>query len=83
MGSFERELALYETKRQELIVSHLGQYVVIHGDTVLGVYPNFADAYGSGVAEFGQEPFLVRQISTEDPTAQNPALYAGIISAHL
>ena len=80
---FERELAIYEAKRQELLTSHLGQYVVIHGDAVLGVYPTFDDAYGAGVEAFGQDPFLVRQIAAEDPIAQNPALYAGVMSAHL
>ena len=57
-----KELATYEAHRDELLGSHEGKYVLVHGDKIEGVWDTYKDALEAGYRDFGLEPFLVKQI---------------------
>ena len=42
---------------------HIGEYVLIKGESVVGFYSSYGDAVQSGYSEFDLEPFLVKQVS--------------------
>lgn len=81
-----RELATYETHREELVASHDGKFVLIHGDEIAGVWDTYQDAIEAGYQRFKLDPFLVKQIQvvervqfmTRDivacPSSPNPSM---------
>jgi len=53
--------------------THLGEFVLIKGDDVVGFYPSLEHAFRVGTGRFGLEPFSVRQIVPMDVV--NVSLY--------
>ena len=47
-----------------------GQFVLIKGRRVLGFYPGTEAALEAGYDQFGDEPFLVKQILQHEPIYQ-------------
>ena len=58
----DTELKTYEQHRDALLGTAEGKYVLIRGDTVVGVYDSKMDAIAQGYREFGNVPFLVKKI---------------------
>jgi hypothetical protein len=65
-GQLERETQVFESHVEEWRRSHLGQFVLIRGDEVIGFYPSLEKAFAVGTGRFGLEPFLVRPIVPKD-----------------
>ena len=63
----ELEIATYEARLPELLVSSRDQWVVIKDGTVLGIYQNIEDAFHVGYHAYGVTSFLVRQILEKQP----------------
>ena len=61
----EKEL---ETFRKVLptLLDRKGQYVLIRGDEVAGVWPTWQEAAREGYNRYGLEPFLVKQITDDE-----------------
>ena len=57
-----RETALYEQHKVEFEKEHRGEWVVIHGDEIIGFYEDFQDAAQTAVERFGRGPYLIREI---------------------
>ena len=74
----EQELKSYEHMKDTLPV---GQFVVIHGGELVGLYGTEAQAMSEGTRRFGREPFLVRQVGNPGSVLSNPALSLGILRA--
>lgn len=66
----ETELKTYEQHKNELLGTAGGKFVLIRGTDVIGVYDSKMDAIAQGYKQFGNVPFLVKQI-VEVETAQN------------
>ncbi|HUY58273.1 MAG TPA: hypothetical protein VMV16_01060 [Solirubrobacteraceae bacterium] len=81
--ALEPENNYFDTHRAELLKQHRNEFVLIHGDDVIGAYATFDAAYTAGVQALGIEPFLVRQVLDREPPAQFPALMLGMLSAQL
>lgn len=62
-----KEITFFESHRPELVQKHLNMYVLIKGEDVIGAFASAEIAYQEGLAKFGLEPFLVRQVLAEDP----------------
>ncbi len=67
----------WDTFRRELprllAAGHEGQFALIKGDTVAGIYPTHDDAARAGYAQFGvHEPFMVQPIRTWEPLLRLP-----------
>jgi hypothetical protein len=65
----DRERAVYLRERDRLIESgHLGRWVVIRGEELVGVFDSFDDAMSAGYDRFGlDEVFMARQVARTDP----------------
>jgi len=61
----EEELNIYAAKLNDLMESE-GKFVLIHGDTVVGIYEDHEIAMKQGRSQFGSTPFLVKQIEKVD-----------------
>jgi hypothetical protein len=81
--ALEKELEAYARMKQQLLSSHTGKFVLIHGEDFLGAFDSAENAYAEGVKRFGQEPFLIKKVLPQDETYRNQALSLGLIHARL
>ena len=56
------ELKTYEQKRDQLLGSSEGKFVLIQDNQIVGVYDSKMDAISEGYRRFGNVPFLVKRI---------------------
>ena len=79
----KEELRFLTEQRQALIQQHAGEYALIKGRRLVGTFTTFEEAYDRGVAEFGREPFLIKQLVEQEPVETQPALTQNLLHAHL
>lgn len=65
--ALEVELKFYQEHRRELLERCRNFFVLIKGEKVVGVFPDAESAYRDGIAKFGLEPFLVKQVLDPEP----------------
>jgi len=56
------ELRTFESRRDELLGTSLGRWVLIHDGELVGAFETQADAINVGFQRFGNVPFLVKQV---------------------
>jgi hypothetical protein len=81
MNTLDKELETYSLKETELRQNHLGRYVLIKGDTVVGFFNSINEALSEGTRLYGLEPYLVRRVGDPVTKLQVPALSLGLIRA--
>ncbi len=59
-------LSVYEANLIELLANE-GKYVVICGEEIEGAFESYDDALEAGYRKYGLTPFLVKQISRDEP----------------
>lgn len=64
--SLDREAKVFDQHVEEWRRTHLGEFVLIEGEDILGFFPSLEAAFKEGSARFGLEPFSVRQIVPND-----------------
>ncbi len=64
--ALDKELETYQAQLPGLL-EHAGEFVVIHGDEVAGIWQTYQDALKAGYEKFGLEPFLIKQIQEIEP----------------
>jgi hypothetical protein len=79
----EKELAAYEKMKADLLKTHNGKFVLIHGEELCGAFDTAENAYGEGVKRFGQEPFLIKKVAAQEEVYRNQALSLGLTHARL
>jgi hypothetical protein len=52
----------FESKRNELLAKAPGEYALIHGRGLIGIFKCEEDAIRRGYELYGNSPFLVKQI---------------------
>jgi len=57
-----KELKTYEENLPRLLGTHEGKFVLIHGEKIVGTFDSQMDAITCGYREFGNVPFLVKQV---------------------
>lgn len=62
MPSLDTELKTYEQNRDNLLGTAEGKFALIHNTQVVGIYDSKMDAITAGYQQFGNVPFLVKQI---------------------
>ncbi|HEX5272794.1 MAG TPA: hypothetical protein VFW33_19990, partial [Gemmataceae bacterium] len=65
---FAQENATYERHRADLERNHMGEFALVHGDTLVGVYRDEDVAHAEGRRRF--EKFMIREIG--DPVIWFP-----------
>jgi hypothetical protein len=58
----DAEVKAYEGQRDNLLGTAEGKFVLIRGSQVAGIYDSKMDAITAGYQQFGNVPFLVKQI---------------------
>jgi|SRR5450759_1212001 hypothetical protein len=56
------ELRTFESRRDELLGTSLGKWVLVHDGELVGAFDSQADAINVGYQRFGNVPFLVKQV---------------------
>jgi hypothetical protein len=56
------EIKTYEQHRDTLLGTSEGKFVLIRGNQVGGIFDSKMDAIAAGYQQFGNVPFLVKQI---------------------
>jgi hypothetical protein len=60
--ALERELKTYQNKLLQLL-DHEGEFVVIHGEEVAGIWGDYTAALQNAYEKFGlSEPFFIKRI---------------------
>ena len=62
MPDLEKDIHAYETMQADLENRHMGGWVLIHNEGLIGVFPSFEEAAAIAVTRFGRGPYLIRQI---------------------
>ena len=70
----EKERGYFESHRDDLLKTHEDAFVLVKGEELIGVYRDAETAYADGLARFGIEPFLVRQVLRDEPVVFVPML---------
>ena len=81
--ALKEELAFYEQQKPELLKTHPGQYVLIKGANLIGIFPTQAEAYKEGFRRFGRASFLVKKVEEKEFAEQIPLLAMQIQRADL
>jgi hypothetical protein len=79
---FDTEIAYFEAHRQEWVANHYGKFAVLQGEAVYGFFDTGLNAYESGVRQFGNTPFMIKEVLPEDFVLHIPALTHGLMYAH-
>ena len=72
--TLEKEAVFFNSKLEEWRQTHLGQFVVIKEDQVLGFYDSLEQAFSEGSKKFGLADFFVMQIIHRDSVQGNSQL---------
>ena len=70
-GPLDTEIATYNRMREYLEANHHWEWVVIHGEELVGTYTDFQEAAKTSVKLFGRGPCLIRRVAW--PPARLPA----------
>ena len=71
MPDLEKDILAYDTMRADLENRHMGEWVLVYNEALIGVFPAFEEAAAVAVARFGRGPYLIRQIGA--PPVAMPA----------
>jgi hypothetical protein len=66
--ALETESATFQRELSTLLEdpANRGQFALVRGDNVAGVYPTFEAALSAGYDRFGLDPFLVKEITEHE-----------------
>lgn len=62
----DREIAAFALSRESLLAHHMGKFVVFQGEELRGAFDTFNTAARFALAEFGQGPYLIRQVGAPE-----------------
>jgi len=65
MAQLDREITAFEKMKADLEKHHLGKFVLIHGDDLVGTFDTEDAVIREGLRRFAHEPFLVRKVGEE------------------
>jgi hypothetical protein len=63
----ETEIATFDARLPEFLRDHAGEFVLIHGSTVHGFFPDMDAAIAEGYRRLGGGPFLAKRVEVEVP----------------
>ena len=75
MATLKKDIAAYASMRSDLETEHLGEWVLIHNEKLIGTYESFAAAADESVQRFGRGPYLIREIGAPLKTLPASVLY--------
>ncbi len=75
MTNLDREIAAYQNMRSELESKHMGEWVLVHDEKLIGLFASFEAAAGIAVEKFGRGPYLIRQVGAPPVTLPASVAY--------
>ena len=75
MTELDREIAAYETIRADLENQHMGKWILIFNEKLIGVFSSFDEAAKDAVEKFGRGPYLIRQVGAPPITMPASVVY--------
>jgi hypothetical protein len=78
MPDIDNEISAYDDIRGDLEAHHMGQWVLIQGGKVIGIYDAFDPAAQDAVAKFGRGPYLIRQVGAPPVVLPASVMYRPI-----
>jgi len=72
IAALTEEMATFRDRLPELLCEHEGEFVLIKGTEIAGVFLDRSEALREGYRRFGIVPLLVRQIVASDPVVYLP-----------
>lgn len=75
MTTLDQEIAAYENMRADLENRHMGEWVLISDEKLIGVFPSFDEAAKEAVHKFGRGPYLIRQVGAPPVTMPASVVY--------
>jgi hypothetical protein len=79
----ETEVAYFNEHRSEFLAVAPLKFVLIKGNAHHGFYDSALNAYKVGVASFGLQPFLIKEVLPQDRVYDIPAYSLGLLHASL
>ncbi|MBI4483825.1 MAG: hypothetical protein HY652_13180 [Acidobacteria bacterium] len=76
-------MSFFNEKKPELLKTHLGQFALIKGPMLVGIFPIREQAYAEAVKQFGREAFLIKRILEHETPEQVPLLAYSIQLANI
>jgi hypothetical protein len=68
----ERERRYFENQRAEWAEQHEGLFVLLKDENVAGFFATEEEAFKEGLARFGTDGFLVKQVLKDEPKVFMP-----------
>ncbi|MBI3626446.1 hypothetical protein HY224_00155 [Candidatus Uhrbacteria bacterium] len=62
----EKEIKVYEQKKEQLLRENKGKFVLIKGEKIESIYTSYEDALAEGYKKFGNQEFLVKEITENE-----------------
>lgn len=79
----ERERQFYNENISAWLQQHPGQFVLIKGEELAGIFNTMEEALAEGARRYGLAPFLLRRVEETREPVDVPALTLGILHADL
>lgn len=76
------EYKYYQSIKSRLLKESEGKYALIKGNELLGLFDTDIDAYQVGVSKFGNDPFLIIKVSSEEEKYWMPTLELGLLDVN-
>lgn len=76
--TLQAEIEYFESQRAQLLQNHEGQFALVTDQRIVGTFTTEEEAYEAGLRQLGNKPFLIRQIRSQEPPMQAPALFVGL-----
>jgi hypothetical protein len=83
MDVLKEELTFFDEKRQELLRAYPGQFALIKGQSLIGIFSTIEQAYTEGATRFGREAFLIKHIVEHEAPELVPLLAYSIGRANI
>jgi hypothetical protein len=72
LASLAEEMATCRAHLPRLVTEDRGRFVLVKGADIAGIFIDRSEAIQEGYRRFGIVPFLVRQITPDEPTVYLP-----------
>lgn len=66
--NLDRDIAAYEQMRSDLENHHMGEWVLVYNERLVGTYDSLEAAAREAVQKFGRGPYLIRQVGAPPVT---------------
>jgi hypothetical protein len=76
--SLEKEVAFFEQHREDLVNQANGKFALVKGESLVGIFETQTEAIRAGYRNFGNQPFLVKQIVLADLPLNFTSFHVGV-----